>query len=540
MIIRSAIEVEFLPEGRRGWFGFLLLIVAAWALTYLVNLGTLPFVGGEGIRYELARGIIATSDWLNLESGGAPYYAKPPLGIWLIAADLRLFGQGVEWAARLPFAAAVLAMALVVFCTLRRFLGSRPAALAALAAMLTLGMLRMGRSCEIDCLYAALTVATTLLWAYFWIERRQGAVPITTLGALIGATLLTKGPLALAIFGVACAFVLVRARDPKAAVLPLAAALLGIAIASVWVVQQVGVAGESAYQTWRDQMLQRFAPKQHPGGWINEVAYALAMTLPFGPMYLACFLPSLGAPGRTDALLTGLRDAAAVCFVGILAWPGTKFYYPQPAIELMSIVAMIEWWRRPRLRALLLRAGIPVMIAVAGIPVTIGAWRPWSQSPQPTMAALAAAGIATLVLALALKARHASVAQLMASAGVAGLGFSLMFVPALADAIHTRQNAAVINGAVPHGDTLVVDGASDGFTAYLDMRLRYSVCPGLAEWLLVPRGSYWTHLAGSAAAPISIVAEVQDYIGWRNESTRLVLLHLRDTERLSRSGERCT
>jgi hypothetical protein len=410
-----------------------------------------------------------------------------------------------------------------------------------LAAMLTLGMLRMGRSCDIDSLYAALTVSTTLLWAYFWIERRQGAVPIAILGGLIGATLLTKGPLALAIFGIVCAVVLVRARDPKAVVLPLTAGLLGIAIASVWIVQQVVVAGEPAYQTWRDQILQRFAPTQHPGVWINEIAYALAMTLPFGPMFLASFLPSPGAQGRTDVLITGVRDAAAVCFVGILAWPRTKFYYPQPAIELMSIVAMIEWWRRPRFRALLLRAGIPVMTAIAGIPVTIGAWRLWSQSPQPMMAALAAAGVATLVLALAVKVRHARVGHLMVAAGSAGLGFSLMFVPALADAIHTRQSVAVINGAVPRGATLMVDGASDGFTAYLDMRFRYSACPKAAEWLLVPRGSYWTRLAGSTtAAPISIVVEVQDYIGWHNESTGLVLLHLRDSERLSRLGKHCT
>lgn len=540
MTIRSAIEAEFLPEGQRGWYGYFLLIVAVWALTYLVNLGTSPFVAGEGMRYELARGIIATSDWLNLQSGGAPYYAKPPLAFWLIAVGLRLFGPGVEWAARLPFAGAVLAMALVVFFSLRRLIGPSPAALAALAPILTLGMLQSGRSCEIDNLYAALTVATTVLWAYFWIERRQGAVPITTLGALIGATLLTKGPLALAIFGVVCAFVLVRARDHKAAVLPLAAALLGIAIASIWIVQQVATAGEAAYQTWWGEMSQRFQPGRPPSEWINEFAHALAMTLPFGPMFLAGFLPGPRATGRADALITGARDAVAVCFVGILAWPGMKSYYLLPVIELMSIVAMIDWWRRPGFRALLLRAGLPVTAAIAAIPVTIGVWRLWSPSPQPILAAWVAAAAVALVLVLAVKVRHTTAAHLIVAAGMAGLGFSLMLVPALADANHTRQGAAAINAAVPRGATLMVVGASDELTAYLDMPFRKSRCTGAAEWLLVPRGSFWAGLAGStAAAPVSIVAEVQDFIGWRTGSASLMLLHVRDSERLSRLGERC-
>lgn len=264
------------------------------------------------------------------------------------------------------------------------------------------------------------------------------------------------------------------------------------------------------------------------------------MTLPFGPMFLAGFLPGPRATGRADALITGARDAAAVCFVGILAWPGMKSYYLLPVIELMSIVTMIEWWRRPRFRALVLRAGIPVTVAIAAIPVTIGVWRLWSQSPQPMMAAWTAAAAAALVLALAVKVRHTTVAHLIVAAGMAELGFSLMFVPALADANHTRQGAIVINAAVPRGATLVVVGASDELTAYLDMRFRKSSCAGAAEWMLVPKGSFWARLAGSAAAaPVSVVAEVQDFIGWHTGSTSLILLHLRDSERLSRLGGHC-
>src|SRR3982750_4700184 len=105
---------ESQPMARR-----LLVIFAVWAAIYLPGLGTLEIKGEEGRRILPAVTMLQTGNYIVPQVGSDPYFSKPPLVNWLVAASFELFGVRNEWAARLPSVLAVLAVA-IAFVTLAR------------------------------------------------------------------------------------------------------------------------------------------------------------------------------------------------------------------------------------------------------------------------------------------------------------------------------------------------------------------------------------------------------------------------------------
>ena len=90
----------------------LLLVVAVWALIYLPGLGALEIKGEEGRRILPAVTMLETGNYLVPQVGSEPYYRKPPLVNWLVAASFKIFGVRNEWTARIPSALCVLMVAL--------------------------------------------------------------------------------------------------------------------------------------------------------------------------------------------------------------------------------------------------------------------------------------------------------------------------------------------------------------------------------------------------------------------------------------------
>jgi 4-amino-4-deoxy-L-arabinose transferase-like glycosyltransferase len=82
---------------KRGW----LLLFLGIAAFYLWGLGSLPLVGPDEPRYaEVAREMFARHDLITPTLGGLPWFEKPPLLYWFMAAGYRVFGV-TEYAARL-------------------------------------------------------------------------------------------------------------------------------------------------------------------------------------------------------------------------------------------------------------------------------------------------------------------------------------------------------------------------------------------------------------------------------------------------------
>ena len=70
----------------------LLLVIAIWAAIYLPGLGTLEIKGEEGRRILPAVTMLQTGNYLVPHVGSEPYFRKPPLVNWLVAASFKIFG----------------------------------------------------------------------------------------------------------------------------------------------------------------------------------------------------------------------------------------------------------------------------------------------------------------------------------------------------------------------------------------------------------------------------------------------------------------
>ncbi len=117
---------------RLATFSIVLLI---WAAIYLPGLGSLEIKGEEGRRILPAVTMLETGDFLIPHVGSEPYFRKPPLVNWLVAASFKLTGQRNEWTARLPSALCVLAVALAFITVARASLGANGSLIAALIWM---------------------------------------------------------------------------------------------------------------------------------------------------------------------------------------------------------------------------------------------------------------------------------------------------------------------------------------------------------------------------------------------------------------------
>ena len=132
--------------------------------------------------------------------GSEPYFRKPPLVNWLVAASFKLTGHRNEWTARLPSALCVLAVALAFITVARASLGANGSLIAALIWMANFGMIEKGRLIEIEALYVSLLGLALICWLSWWEQRRSPWLTWIVPSIFLGLGVLAKGPLHLLFF----------------------------------------------------------------------------------------------------------------------------------------------------------------------------------------------------------------------------------------------------------------------------------------------------------------------------------------------------
>jgi 4-amino-4-deoxy-L-arabinose transferase-like glycosyltransferase len=243
---------------KRGW----LLLFITLAAFYLWGLGSLPLVGPDEPRYaEVAREMLARHDLITPTLGGLPWFEKPPLLYWLMAAAYRVIGV-TEYAARLGPAICGLLTAGFVYWIGKTIETVGPTVnselivasaneeqrrdglgrYSAFVWLTSLGALVFSRGASFD-IVLTMTVTGALACFFVWHVRTRTATDDGTRSLLvgfylfIGASLLAKGLIGIVIpFGVIGAYCLLRRESPNRQFVKslVWGVPLAIAIAAVW------------------------------------------------------------------------------------------------------------------------------------------------------------------------------------------------------------------------------------------------------------------------------------------------------------------
>ena len=152
------------------------------------QLGKGSLVGDEAIYAAVARSILNTGDWVTLHLNGAPWYEKPPLGIWLTAIFFKAFGIS-SLTARLGAMLGATGCCIMIYLIGRRLFSRIIGLLAAAILALTAPVLFTARFGNLDALltfwiylalYATLRARSNLRW---WL----------LVGFACGGAIMTKG-----------------------------------------------------------------------------------------------------------------------------------------------------------------------------------------------------------------------------------------------------------------------------------------------------------------------------------------------------------
>jgi 4-amino-4-deoxy-L-arabinose transferase-like glycosyltransferase len=311
------------------------LVILCWAAIYLPGLGSLEIKGEEGRRILPAVTMLETGNYLVPRVGSEPYFRKPPLVNWLVAASFKLTGLRNEWTARLPSAFCVLAVALAFLSVALGALGPNASLIAALIWLANFGMIEKGRLIEIEALYVSLVGLALIFWLSWWRQNRSGWLTWTVPWIFLGLGLLAKGPLHLLFFYAVVVAVLHRERELRKlfSIPHITGLLIMTAIFAVWAIPYWQVmTNANVAQNWSAQFTGRLSGDDFKlGSWLLNIPRGLAYFLPW-TLLLPLVAKIRWTTNSDRDFVRALGWGAALPFLLVNLLPGALPRYSMPAL----------------------------------------------------------------------------------------------------------------------------------------------------------------------------------------------------------------
>ena len=341
----------------------IVLVVLIWAALYLPALGATELEGTEAQRILPALHMMESGDWIQPYLVGKPYYSKPPLINWLIAAGFVLTGEVSEWSARISTALLVLAYTLLVLLMPSRWLAFPGRVIAALALITGIAFIEKCRLAEVDGLYVLLTGAAQLTWLNLWTARRRSWWTWLVPSVFLGLGLLVKGPLVLLYFYITVLGVVWYQKSWRDLFTVRHAVGLGLALAVFIAWAQTSAVDTPSVQredVWIYEMWTRLKPHHLDlWFWFQNVLRALINFLPW-----LVFVPFFWRrdwvkhiPTEHVALFKGSRLSLVIGFIITNILPGVRERYSMPLFCVAALLVgwilivqpyrawLITWWR---------------------------------------------------------------------------------------------------------------------------------------------------------------------------------------------------
>jgi 4-amino-4-deoxy-L-arabinose transferase-like glycosyltransferase len=178
-------------------YNLLVAVLLVSIIPYFWGLGKPDIQDVDEAAYaEIAREMAVSGNFLDPTLNEAPFDQHPPLGVWLMASSMRLFGI-TPLAARLPNALLALAGLLLTYLIGKRIADRETGIAAALALITAPGYHLMVRDARLDmALLVFIALAMYGVIAYLY-DPKKYLLVIAYVGAALA--FLTKGPIGLVV-----------------------------------------------------------------------------------------------------------------------------------------------------------------------------------------------------------------------------------------------------------------------------------------------------------------------------------------------------
>ena len=179
-------------------------ILLFYLLLFLPFLGSIHLFDWDEINFaEAAREMIITGDWINIQINYEPFWEKPPLFIWLQALSMKLFGVN-EFAARFPNVIIGLVTLIVMYAAVFKRYTKQAAIFTVLLYIGSYTPHFYFKSGIIDPLFNLFIFLSVLSLVQSVEDKKR--IHFFLAGLFLGLAIITKGPAALLLVGLAGLF----------------------------------------------------------------------------------------------------------------------------------------------------------------------------------------------------------------------------------------------------------------------------------------------------------------------------------------------
>jgi 4-amino-4-deoxy-L-arabinose transferase-like glycosyltransferase len=360
---------------RKFWLENVLLFTAVFFLSFWA-IGHRSLWGAEGRWAEVTREMLISKDFFHPTIGGRPYFDKPLLTYWVIAAFSAITGRLDEFFLRLPSALAAL-ITLVCTIYLGRRLWSRKTGWLAGGLLLTsFGLLMYSHvaSAETENL-AAIMLAVTWYWTC---RDRPGFVSFLVFYLILFVGSQMKGLTAFVVPVLVIAPDLFKQRRWRWLFWPSHWLAFGIGVAVYFApFVYAALSRPESYQesglilVFRENIQRYIKPWDHKGPIYLYLGVVPLLVLPWFPVFSGAIITSVTNWKKLDEKTRWLIQAIAIIFAFFTFSGSRRNYYILPILPfcmLLMAVFLVEFPKeivgRHRERGLLIQKQILVVAAV--------------------------------------------------------------------------------------------------------------------------------------------------------------------------------
>ncbi|MFH1718323.1 MAG: glycosyltransferase family 39 protein [Planctomycetota bacterium] len=329
---------------RKYWLEGLLLFAAGVFL--LSGIGGRGLWASEGRWAEVVREMFASGDFFHPTIGGEPYFDKPLLTYWVIAACSAVTGRLDEFIIRLP---SVLAALVTLACTMylgRRLWSSRVGTLAAGLLLTSYGLLMYSNvaSAETENL-AAVMLAVTWYWAR---RDRPGFITFLVFYLIMFAGSHMKGLTAFVVPVVVVLPDLLRQRRWRWMLWPSHWLALGIGVCVylmpfiyATLTQPGGYVQSGLYLVFQENIQRYVQPFDHKGPIYLYLGGVPLLALPWVPILIGTLITLATGWKKLDSNTRWLVQATLMIFAFFTLSGSRRIYYILPILPFCMLLMAV-------------------------------------------------------------------------------------------------------------------------------------------------------------------------------------------------------